>query len=311
MELMWGGPVYHSGMEAEDLDRNEDSASSREDADESLLQEPASPTTVVNLRDKFIRPRMHRWLILQSGNKTRRELLDDMFGRCEVLSQATQIHSSERAFTLDFKLMGMSGHFRQVSQADPLSPVWDVSGGGFKRLPNVEAELTLDNEPVVLGVHYAAPKPSTGAAGDSSMAAPCKWVDEARIEERFGAEAIRKLGGMQILLQFLGALCADAGAPGYAEVLPFGLAVSVLRAIEEQEAEAQPLYMPPPRPPLPGSDAEAKKPVFKVTTSSIEPSGPQVPILPQQPTTSRPANARPRGSSQSRRPGTGDKSART
>mmetsp|Transcript_45465 Transcript_45465/g.83195 ORF Transcript_45465/g.83195 Transcript_45465/m.83195 type:complete len:319 (-) Transcript_45465:146-1102(-) len=308
MELMWGGPVHHSAMEAEDLAADEDSASEPEGLDE--VNQEAAAKAAPNLRDRFIRPRMLKWLLMQSHHKARRDLLDEMFGRLEVLGHAVQVNSSERTLKLDFKLMSMSGHYCQVSQADPQSPVWEMSEGDFKLIPNVEVELFLDNEPLLRCSHHAA-RPSAPAGKLAGKTSSSTWVDEEGLQARFGAETVSKLGGLQVLLQFFGAICVDAGASGYAEALPFGLSSTIVNITEENEAETSALYLPPPRPPIAKASgaAEAKRPQMTVTTTSIEPKGgsrmheapPGVPIMPQQPTSARPNVTRPRGSSQGRR----------
>eukprot|EP00747_Dinoflagellata_sp_TGD_P049920 gnl/TRDRNA2_/TRDRNA2_146474_c1_seq1.p1 gnl/TRDRNA2_/TRDRNA2_146474_c1~~gnl/TRDRNA2_/TRDRNA2_146474_c1_seq1.p1 ORF type:complete len:253 (-),score=52.91 gnl/TRDRNA2_/TRDRNA2_146474_c1_seq1:97-804(-) len=180
------------------------------------------------------------------------------------------VESSERRLTVDFMLFGMAGHYDQCSQADATSATWDASGGSCCLLPNVKAELTLDGESLLSSAHYATVRPE----GEGTPAG--RVVKEDRLGERFGTETLKKLGGIAVLLQFLGLICADEAAKCYAEVLPFGLSAALL-AIDEEESKADvpgkpaggagyaaasrpPVARPPASPrPKPSSTAAAKE----------------------------------------------------
>ncbi|CAE7298124.1 unnamed protein product [Symbiodinium pilosum] len=105
----------------------------------------------------------------------------------------------------------MKGFYEQRSCTDT-SPTWELSEqGSLEQVPNLKAKWILDEETVLTCCHYAG-----NEAAES-------WVDATRLSERFGSETLECMGGLGVLLEFIGLICADAGAPSYASLLPFGL----------------------------------------------------------------------------------------
>jgi hypothetical protein len=185
-------------------------------------------------------------------------LLREVFAHVTVTVRDVEVVSSERNLRVEFELYGMQGRYRQSSQGDVTSPVWDVSKGTFDLKANLEAELVFDEEKLLSCAHFAGEtlRAISGGGGASSSSARCSrsFVDKDRLCEKFGTETVVKLGGSGILLQFLGVICADPGAQCYAEVLPFGLQAAVL-AVSEGDAEDR-----RPRSPRAGSPKMAGSP---------------------------------------------------
>lgn len=219
-------------MEGEDLadlspDEEEEEEASDEDAQEEV--DGGLETPVPNLRDLHVRCRFAKWLAqLPGGSGARSELLWELFSLLTVSRLDLQVVSSERRFSLDFSLASMQGHYHQSSQADAFSSVWDASGGDFVLRPNVEAEFVLDDEVLASCKHFAMGQPvSAESSAGSSSKKPSPWVDQVRVSDRFGSETLEKLGGLRVLLEFLGTICVDSCTGCYAEVLPFGLAAGL------------------------------------------------------------------------------------
>lgn len=252
-------PIYSSSLEADELD--DVSGDEPGDADEAS-EDDSDPADVANcsLRDEFVQPRFDRWLReTATGDQARSDLLHEMFGRLSVTARNVEAVSSERRMLLDFELFGMLGQYRQTSQADASSPVWDVSEGKFELKANVEAELVLDSETLVTCAHFVQDPLGASAredeGGSASSGRSRRWINRERLSDRFGSDTLATLGGPQSLLQFLGVICADAGVPCYAEALPFGLSAQILAASEDPE-DRQRRHKPKP----PASPASSRSP---------------------------------------------------
>lgn len=210
-------PVHYSTLEEGEFD-DLSAGSEEEDAEESDAEDgEGSEAEAEPEADDFCRPRLEAWLVLQPPqNEARTELINMLRSRLAVTSQFVTLTASARQHVVEFSLIGMECRYEQCSQAEASSAVWEVSGGGLELVPNVKAELTLDGDRLVGCELYA-----TDAAKGS------RWADEQRLGERFGTETLAKMGGLETLLQFLGAVCLDGGAPCYYEALPFGLPESL------------------------------------------------------------------------------------
>lgn len=244
MNSLSASPVEYSSLEADELGNISDD----EDFDDDGSEEPQTDTAeAATLRDRFLRPRFSRWLAGTAADQARQELLNEVFEKVVVSSYGAESISSERVFSVDFTIASMEGQYSQRCQADPLSATWDA--GTLLLVPNLEATLTVDGE-TILGCRYFAgagsqsiPKLETDvserSASTSSGAGAGKsrrWVNGARLLELFGTETSVKLGGIPMLLQFWGVICADSCAPtAYTEALPFGLSAALVGVSEEKE----------------------------------------------------------------------------
>jgi len=229
-DSLCAAPAVYSSIEADELadlsDDEEELEEDDEDAEDGLDEMDSAG---VNLRDLHLRSRFSKWLSqLPPGQAGRKELLLELFGLLEVSGHELEVLSSERRFCLTFCIASMSGCYEQCSQADIHSSVWDTSEGKFVLRPNVEAKFVLDDEVLASCRHFAATLPDatdSAAGSDSKKRSP--WVDKARLSDRFGSDTLEKLGGLGVLLEFLGVVCADAGTRCYAGVLPFGLSADL------------------------------------------------------------------------------------
>mmetsp|Transcript_106184 Transcript_106184/g.257956 ORF Transcript_106184/g.257956 Transcript_106184/m.257956 type:complete len:342 (-) Transcript_106184:90-1115(-) len=225
MDSLTAQPIYHSSLAAEEFE----DLSGEEEADEGAFADENLDPAPLDLRERYVRPRFDGLVAKQAkGDVACRGVLRDMYDRLKVSNRDVVMSSSVRTYTLDFVLANMQGHYEQRSQADTASAIWAPgSNGVFEPAPNLDAELLLDGESL-LGSRYFAVSSQLGR----------RWTDEQRLSDRFGSENLNKLGGVGTLLQFLGAICADCGAPYYAERLPFGLQEALLALEVDEEAEA-------------------------------------------------------------------------
>uniref|UniRef100_A0A7S4QD68 Uncharacterized protein n=1 Tax=Alexandrium monilatum TaxID=311494 RepID=A0A7S4QD68_9DINO len=225
MDSLSAQPIHRSSLAAEEFE--EDQSAGGETVDEGGADEDDAPP--LELRERYVRPRFDGLLArLAKGDAACRAVLQDLYDRLKVSGRSVVVSSSVRTCTLDFTLAGMAGRYEQRSQADSTSAVWDLgSGGAFEPAPNLAAELVLDGDSLA-GCEYFAASSKRGR----------RWTDEECVTNHFGSDNLKKLGGMGTLLQFLGAVCADCGAPYYAKHLPFGLPEALVRLEVDEEAEA-------------------------------------------------------------------------
>lgn len=221
MDCFSGAPINYSSLVADEFDdmSADDAGGGDEDPEEHLPAE--APDEDVKLRR--IKPRFELWLterLRMREDKECKRLLQDLYNQLEVCTWDLDFSSSARQLRVDFKLSGVEGQYHQRSQSDPSSSAWDVQGEGdasLEMVPNVELELELNKEPVVTCKHYAC-----------ATSRNRTWTNYAVLEQQFGLETSEKVGGAETLLQFLGTICADAGASCYAAALPFALPVALL-----------------------------------------------------------------------------------
>lgn len=277
MDSLCAAPACYSSMEGEDLEDLSPDEEEEEAGDEEAQEEDEGghETPVHNLRDLHVRSRFAKWLAqLPGGRGARSELLWELFSLLTVSRLDLQVVSSERRFSLDFSLASMQGRYHQSSQADAFSSVWDASGGDFVLRPNVEAEFVLDDEVLASCKHFAMGQPVS--AGSSSKK-PSPWVDHVRVSDRFGSETLEKLGGLGVLLEFLGTICVDSCTGCYAEVLPFGLAAGLFDVSFDPEE-------------IPRSPATSKS---KHSNVRKNPSSTSQPAAPKRPPHAAKASAAP------------------
>jgi len=236
MDSFSATPVCYSSLEADDLDNpsDEEEFVDQESQNEDEVEENDAWDDHA-LRDRFVRPRFEHWLdtISQPANQECSNLLLEMFNHLTVIALDLELTSSERHSRVDFELYGMQGCYKQCSQADPFSATWETNDGTFKLKPNVEAELLLDGEALLGCTHFSVDSVSSDhlQGSDVSSSPNRLYLNKERISERFGSETLSKLGGIAILIQFLGVVCIDLGVPCYTEVLPFGLSPEMIRVM--------------------------------------------------------------------------------
>ncbi|CAE6927473.1 unnamed protein product [Symbiodinium sp. CCMP2592] len=213
MDSFSAGPIVYSTLEADELyesaDDSEGEGQGREGAAEA---EELTTHGHDSNRTEIVNSRFRVWK--QSAGKDC-SIINQIFDRLHVHSHEVTFASSVRCLKMDFSIVGMRGVYEQRSCADP-SPTWELSqrSGQLVQVPNLKATWLLDEETVLTCCHYA------GEATES-------WVDEKRLAERFGSETLERMGGLSVLLQLIGLICADAGA-GYAAQLPFGLPEAIV-----------------------------------------------------------------------------------
>eukprot|EP00931_Biecheleriopsis_adriatica_P074948 TRINITY_DN48916_c0_g1_i1.p1 TRINITY_DN48916_c0_g1~~TRINITY_DN48916_c0_g1_i1.p1 ORF type:complete len:296 (+),score=74.98 TRINITY_DN48916_c0_g1_i1:104-991(+) len=215
MDSLSADPVLYSSLEADEFDDHsgeENEELGDDDAEEEEEVEDEEP----DLKDKIVLPRFEAWLgskKLPEGET--RELIAELYSRLEVLEHGVDMISCIRCLDLRFSISGMQGIYQQQSLADPDSPAWELSSDGqqLQQVPNLTVKWVLDDEVLIDCQHFVG---SGNAASSSS-------VDKERISDRFGSDTLEQLGGIEVLLQFLGTICADCDAPpAYAQHLPFG-----------------------------------------------------------------------------------------
>jgi hypothetical protein len=222
-------------MEANELDEVSADDLDLVDGDDTSEEDVEGDDTG-DLISQFVQPCFERWIEEIAPTIEQGELLREIFSRVTIIARDVEVVSSERNWHVDFELYSIQCRYRQCSQADATSPVWDASQGTFDLKPNVEAELELDGETLATCRHYAgdAVRPinddTEGSASASGRSR--RYVNEERFSEYFGTETIVKLGGSKVLMQFFGILCVDPAAPCYTEMLPFHL-ISKLLAVNE------------------------------------------------------------------------------
>jgi len=218
MDSLEAFPVWKSTLDVDDLL----GLSGDDDAESSDSESSGKEVTSATLNDKVVQLRIDRFLKEQPmREEKRRAMFEVILRRLQLSRSESDVLCSERRHSVSFVLAGMEGVYSQRSQADPTSPTWSVHGGKFVREANVTCELVLDGESLLGSVYIV------GESGSQC------WADEARLSDRFGSETVASLGGMTVLLQFLGVICADPGAACYAEWLPFRLSEKHLRPVEE------------------------------------------------------------------------------
>jgi len=236
MDALSAQTIYYTSLVADDFEDVSGGDEATADMGDTMDSELGA-NEPLGLMGRFVRPRFEGLLAKQAkGDDASRSLLNDMYSRLKVVSRDVNVTSSERCLTLDFAIAGMQGHYEQRSQADAASATWDLgSNGNLELVPNVSAELVLDGESLVRCEYYAAGGPTRTV------------VDESRLSDRFGSQTLETLGGTEVLLRFLGAVCADAGAAYYAGALPFSLPRSLLALeVDEEAAAAATALAPPP-----------------------------------------------------------------
>ncbi|CAE7506680.1 unnamed protein product, partial [Symbiodinium necroappetens] len=229
MDSFSAGPIVYSTLEADELYESADDSEGEGPGEgtareaEEVIAHPGHDSKIWIVNSRF-----RVWK--QSEGKDC-SIINEMFDRLHVHSHEVTFASSVRCLKTDFSIVGMRGVYEQRSCADP-SPTWELSqrSGQLVQVPNLKATWLLDEETVLTCCHYA------GEATES-------WVDEKRLAERFGSENLERMGGLSVLLEFIGLICADAGA-GYAAQLPFGLPEAVVYLREEADAPR------PRRPPI-------------------------------------------------------------
>ncbi|CAK9044790.1 unnamed protein product [Durusdinium trenchii] len=221
MDSLSVGPVQYSSLEADEFD----DGNSADDIDEVEEAPETSRTTGVppegSLKQQICQGRFEAWVSqMKLGHNP---LVYELYKRLELLSHSVT-NSSVRCLLVEFSIAGMHGVYKQSSCFDPTSPTWLLNSESNKmeQIPNLVVDWTLDDELLISSRYY------TGAERRGP------YVDESRLSERFGSDTIRALGGgkadwtgletgLNRLLQFLGLICADAGAPeAYTRHLPFG-----------------------------------------------------------------------------------------
>lgn len=319
MDAFSAEPVHWSTLDEDELtiadsDSNEDLdpqvflASGRDLEEDDQFAASAS----VVLRDRLVRPRFERWLRQYNGGASRpqssasvrsegptadpaTELLQELFNRLTVASCNVSQRSSERRLTLEFTLAGCDGRYEQCSQADPASLVYDAEGSTIELLPNVEAKLHLDGSLLIDCMHFAGKPPSSVAvarrlvADDQPSFTPLNRigsqcdsciVQEERLGMCIGSDNTSKIGGIQVLLQFLGTICADAEAACYAEHLPFRLTAS---QVSWNVAEEQIVEQAPSLPLVKQTKSEAKPLKQQAAVAGAPTKPPRGPVAPSAP----------------------------
>lgn len=278
MDALAGGPICYSSLEADEFDElsayDDDGAPDLDDV--TLGERPE-----LSIKDRFVQPRFDK--LLAASSATCHELLRELLGRVQMIHHDVLIESSMRHLVVDFVLAGMEGHYEQRSQADASSATWATSTGktgtqGFELLPNVSADLVLDGEPLISCQYFAS-----AASKNQSK------TDDKRLSERFGSDTLTKLGGAKVLMQFIGVVCADTGAPVYAERLPFGISGDVIAV--EGDIDGYMEVVGPSVHPVAIATREQHEggyPSVTVTSTSVQPTGgsaargPAVPKPPKQ-----------------------------
>ncbi|CAE7690961.1 unnamed protein product [Symbiodinium sp. CCMP2456] len=223
MDSFSAGPIVYSTLEADELYESADD-SEGEGPGEGTAEAEEVTTQGHDPKMRIVNSRFRVW---QQSEGKDCSIINEIFDRLHVHSHEVTFASSVRCLKMDFSIVGMRGVYEQRSCADP-SPTWELSqrSGQLVQVPNLKATWLLDEETVLTCCHYA------GEATES-------WVDEKRLAERFGSETLERMGGLSVLLELIGLICADAGA-GYAAQLPFGLPEGVVYLREEQEAASLP-----------------------------------------------------------------------
>ncbi|CAE7444085.1 unnamed protein product [Symbiodinium natans] len=218
MDSFSAGPIVYSSLEADELYESADDSDDKGEAaeDDVDVRHLASDSTL----ERIVRRRFGVW---QSGEGRQCSIINEIFDRLHVHSYDVKYESSVRCLSLDFSIVGMRGIYEQRSCTDT-SPTWELSAksGQLEQVPNLKAAWLLDEETVLTCCHYE------GKEAES-------WVDEKRLAERFGSETLERMGGMGVLLELIGLICADAGAP-YATKLPFGLPEAIVRLGEAESS---------------------------------------------------------------------------
>lgn len=286
MDMYSANPVVYSSMDAEELQNiSGDDIDIGADSDVDTVDDITKPF------DPYakLRTRIQKWAETQP--KSNEDLINRFLATLVVTERSDEDRSSERVFKLRFKFAGREGRYVQHSHADVVSAVWD--GATMARLPNVLASLVFDGEEVAGCRCFCTDllgKPALRLETDAPAQEPLKdkhlqtrapsqrWADFTRLAELFGTDNVKKLGGPEILLQFLGSICADSAAPStYAKVLPFGLAAEIISISGTTEADvAAPTAMPfvpssraAPSPAKPSIKATAAPPKASVAPTKV------------------------------------------
>ncbi|CAL1128711.1 unnamed protein product [Cladocopium goreaui] len=215
MDSLSVGPVQYSSLEADDFD----DASAAEDADDDVdavadsLAAMGPDVAEAPLKERLCQGRFNAWVALMKlGHNS---LVHELYKRLELQSHSVTL-SSVRSVCVQFSIAGMQGVYKQSSCFDPTSPTWHMNSKtqSMELIPNLLVDWTLDDELLISSRHWTA-----GAGPEANDV----QLNESRLSERFGSDTITSLGGLNRLLQFLGLICADAGAPeAYTRHLPFG-----------------------------------------------------------------------------------------
>mmetsp|Transcript_90042 Transcript_90042/g.160321 ORF Transcript_90042/g.160321 Transcript_90042/m.160321 type:complete len:290 (+) Transcript_90042:76-945(+) len=288
MDALSADPVWYSSLDPDELDELSENEAEEPGDDEEEDEEDEE----LDLKDRFVQPRFDAWLSRQNlPQGATRELLLELYSRLDVESYGVDYTSSVRRHRVDFQIAGMQGFYEQRSMSDPDSDTWDMSpdGKSLELVPNLHIEWVLDEETLIESHHF------TGTSGSKSSSS----VDETRLGERFGSNTLEQLGGINLLLQFIGTACADAGAPArYTELLPFGGLQQAILQLDERTRDSEQLSTSDGKP-------AQKKPKKKKAASSVSYKPPL--RGPRPPDDSKPAAPRPkpkaRSSSQKRTAG--------
>ena len=207
MDSLSVGPVQYSSLEADEFD--EGSAAEEADASDGAEAVPEARELAAPLKNKVCQSRFETWVTLTKLDEN--PLVHELYRRLELQSHSVTL-SSVRILCVQFSIAGMQGVYKQSSCFDPTSPTWlmNAKTQSMEQIPNLMVDWTLDDE-LLISSYFTF---GGGAKAE---------VNENRLSERFGSDTIKSLGGFNRLLQFLGVICADAGAPeAYTRHLPFG-----------------------------------------------------------------------------------------
>jgi len=279
MDALSADPVWYSSLDPDELDELSENEA-QEQGDE---EEEEDDDEELDLKDRYVQPRFDAWLSRQNlPEGATRELLLELYSRLEVQSYGVDYSSSVRCLRVDFQIAGMQGLCWQRSLSDPESDAWDISSDdkSFELVPNLSVEWVLDEETLIQCQHFTGPSGSTSSSS----------IDENRLGERFGSNTLEQLGGLNVLLQFIGTTCGDAGAPHrYTELLPFGGLPQAILQIDDRTCDSEQL------PSADGKPAQKKPRKKKAASSGYSGISYKPPLRgPRPPEDSKPGAQRPK-----------------
>ncbi|CAE8627548.1 unnamed protein product, partial [Polarella glacialis] len=288
MDQLSADPVYYSTLGDEDDEFGKLSGEESEGVSDDQDKDDSDDDAALSLKDRYVRPRFDHWMAATSAVGPKRELLLELYSRLEVAARDDELLSSVHGLRVEFQIAGMQGKYEQLCLSDS-SQTWQLVDRKLELVPNVAVKLELDAEPLISCRYFV------GQTASSSSS-----VDEERLSERFGSNTLEQLGGVHVLLQFLGVICADPGTPSsYVQFLPFGgLPLASIRVcVSDDSPTARDNAVA-------GVDVKAaKKPPFKPALRGPSPSAPKPkPKPPDEANKASSARPKPkaRGSSQSR-----------
>ncbi|CAE8622140.1 unnamed protein product [Polarella glacialis] len=288
MDQLSADPVYYSTLGDEDDEFGKLSGEESEGVSDDQDEDDSDDDAALSLKDRYVRPRFDHWMAATAAVGPKRELLLELYSRLEVAARDDELLSSVHGLRVEFQIAGMQGKYEQLCLSDS-SQTWQLVDSKLELVPNVAVKLELDAEPLISCRYFV------GQTASSSSS-----VDEERLSERFGSNTLEQLGGVHVLLQFLGVICADPGTPSsYVQFLPFGgLPLASIRVcVSDDSPTARDNAVA-------GVDVKAaKKPPFKPALRGPSPSAPKPkPKPPDEANKASSARPKPkaRGSSQSR-----------